>query len=115
MPGEDRDLRCNVCGQGWALRQTDIANQVPPTFCPTCGTKSLVRETGRFLEGATAFKKAPELSTALYVYWRNGLDSCTPSTGTCYPYRRYVDFFNAVLEGRLVLDLTDADEENENA
>lgn len=113
MPGEDRDLRCNGCGQGWALRQTDIVNQVPPRFCPSCGTATLVRETGRLIDGAACFKGIPEgLVAGLYNYWRDGMRDAE-AMHCCFPYRRFVDYMRGVLAGHLVLDLTTEDEDAE--
>lgn len=76
MP-ENIDLRCDECGQGMVIQMVDTYNLNRPTFCPICGTPSLVRSKTQIVrEGhyyrvdAKCFDRInPELVALLYQQW----------------------------------------------
>jgi NADH pyrophosphatase NudC (nudix superfamily) len=75
-------LRCQKCAQGFKISLTDVYNNLPPKFCPICGTPTLQKaqervtksaHTGQtiFVENVACFAGIdPELVAILYQNWR---------------------------------------------
>lgn len=95
MP-ETTTLRCQACGQGWQLHQTDVFNQLPAQFCPICGTPTLERDPSALALKAKCFTGVnAKLVELLYTTWRLDLDK----DGAMQEHKRFIDYIHAQLTG----------------
>lgn len=101
MP-EQITMRCQACGQGWQLVQTDVYNTLPPTHCPQCGTPTLVRDSQALGGGAACFANvSKQLVELLYREWRLPvIAERTTRAGAANRHSRFIDYLRAALSGQ---------------